>query len=142
MPKALISEIMKINKNECAFHSEDIFHKDDFFNKRKHTRIDAVAKVDVYDYYTGKFMRSGYILDISLGGLKIGFSDNIGDVEVLFLKFVLSDKIFFDGFRAKVIRIDRDACFHTYGLKFIKTNIINKIKLRMCIKRIFQLKRK
>ena len=101
-----------------------------------------MAKVDVYDCSTGKFIRSGYILDISLGGLKIGFPDNIGNVENLFLKFVLSGKSFFDDFHAKVIRVDRDACFHTYGLKFIKTNIINKIRLRMCIKRICRLRKK
>ena len=106
------------------------------YEKRRHDRIDAIIKVDIFEYRGGKFLGKGYITDISISGLRVETNDEINDSEDLFIKFLLPNGYYFDGIRSRILRTQKDSFSFIYGIRFVELFFKDKFRIWMFTKNI------
>lgn len=99
------------------------------YEKRKHLRVNTIVKVDVFNYYSGKFISSGYITDIGIGGLRIEANEHINDEDDVLLKFILTNGHFFENLRGRIIRTGKESFTYFYGIKFIDVSLRDRVRL-------------
>lgn len=101
------------------------------YEKRRHKRVNAHIKADiyVYSYYDPKILGKGIISNLSAGGVKFESSDDINEDEDLLITFFLPNGKKYYNIRSRIVRKQKVSFVFTYGMKFIEMKLMDKIRM-------------
>jgi len=103
--------------------------RDLVFEKRRNSRVNTIVKVDIFNYFSGKFIANGYITDVSYGGMRVESNKHFGDEDDILLKFVLNNGQYFENIKGRIVRTGKESFTYFYAIKFIDVSLRDKIRL-------------
>lgn len=99
------------------------------FEKRKHLRVSNIVRIDIFNFFSGKFISSGYITDICVGGIRVESNEKINDEDDVLLKFILPNGNYFDNLKGRIMRTGKESFTFFYGIKFLDVSLRDKLRL-------------
>ena len=109
---------------------------ENIFEKRKHIRVSNIVSVDIYNYFSGKYICSGYITDICVGGMRLESNEYMNGEDDVLLKFFLPNGNYFDNLKGKIIRTGKESFTYFYGIQFSEVSLKDKLRLWFYAKRM------
>ena len=103
--------------------------RDSVFEKRRNFRVNTIIKINIFNYYSGKFLGTGYITDVSIGGLRVESIKNISDDDDVLVKFILNNFQYFENIRGRIIRTGKESFTYFYGIKFMDVSFRDRVRL-------------
>ncbi len=97
--------------------------------KRRHVRVSNIIMVDIYNYFSGKFISSGFITDICVGGMRVESNEQLDAEDEVLLKFILPTGNYFDNMKGKIVRTGKESVTIFYGISFLDISLLDKLRL-------------
>lgn len=99
--------------------------------KRRHQRISVAILIDIYLTESSIPKGRGCIVNISIGGMAIESSTDLGLNTEIFLRVELDPEVF--SFHGQIVRKDSKGPVFHYGVRYKKMSWFEKFKLRRYI---------
>ncbi len=103
------------------------------YNRRKFTRLPLVVNTDIFNENSKQFVATGYLGDISIGGLGIYTATDLKLQNTYLFNFGLPNGIICRAVRGRIMLRRQESGAIYFGIQFMATDILTKWKLLQAI---------